>query len=201
LYISTHSSWEHGRPLGLAVEIGLGLPFLPVWRSNNLKPASSRTITLLPSCGNVDPEFFQPGWFPCGLSAKRMTQAGVGIGLAAVKLCAIAAYIEDSPWWATMAEEIFGLHRERWPRDRRGRQIDLDVFLLFLGLFLGFFSSSFLSSWRLSFLPSCPYRRPCPVGAGCAFLGYGDFVAFGREGILGVFAQGQGVEGISAVVA
>src|SRR5216683_647555 len=37
------------------------------------------------------------------------------------------------------------------------------------------------------------------VGAGFAFLGYGDFVAFGRKGIFGVFAQGERVEGVPAI--
>jgi len=59
-----------------------------------------------------------------------------------------------------------------------------------------FFFLVFLASF---FSSSCPIGV-LPLSRRLAFLGYGNFVAFGREGILGVFAQGQGVEGIPRLV-
>src|SRR5258708_39260600 len=93
------------------------------------------------------------------------------------------------------AEEIFGVHGHAGDAIGKAVEVDLDVFLLFFRLFLvllffflGFFLFVFL--FLVGFLAL--------VGPGFAFLGYGHFLAFRREGLLGVLAPSEGVEGISA---
>src|SRR5258708_25685125 len=93
------------------------------------------------------------------------------------------------------AEEIFGVHGHAGDAIGKAVEVDLDVFLLFFRLFLvllffflGFFLFVFL--FLVGFLSL--------VGAGFAFLGYGDFGTFRRAGVSCSCAQCEGGWGLFA---
>src|SRR5260370_13620103 len=120
---------------------------------------------------------------------------GVRVRRPAVEGSAITR-IEEMVLGRDDAKEIFGVHGHAGDAIGKAVEVDLDVFLLFfrlflflLFLFLGFFLFVFL--FLVGFLAL--------VGAGFAFLGYGDFVAFRRGGGLGVLAQSECIYGVAAI--
>src|SRR5579859_272757 len=126
---------------------------------------------------------------------RKEDQAGIGVGIASVEGSAVAG-VEQIVLGRNDAEEIVGVHGNAGDPIGEAGKVDLDVFLLFLGLFL-FLLFFFLRVFLFVFL--FLVGVVALLGACFAFLGYGHFVAFGREWVLGVLAQGEGVQGISAV--